>query len=265
MPDASLVRNTSALPSLITPDMLRCVPEPFIDFDFRNSQVAAALPPEGSWSLRFSSIVAVGDGEAIDLLVTAPGRRDPPGDPKQDGKGSMMGVVTIDGAEGETELHFQFLRPSGAPVSLSKFYFTVFDISDGIDGHNDKDVTVSGISEYFVSVVTHVEVATLKKNEFKFSSRGDGKKVGRADVRKMWQNSLHRTVAFTFRNTSEFTLKVGAPRKTKPTRLQFTGWSEIVRYGRKVFSSRRQSPIHTDVISEADTLSVGNASEQVWE
>lgn len=259
------VRNTTALPRAVSPDLLRCAPEPYVDLDFHGSEVVRPSSPPSSWSLRFRSIAAADEVGAIDLLVTRVDRSWAPGDPEQDGKGSMMGVVSIGGGAGEVSLRFRFVRSSTPkPITLSKFYFTVFDVSDGIDGFDDKEVTVSGISEYFVSVATRVAVANKEHGEFEFSSSRSREKAGRSDVRKMWQSSLHGTVAFMFRNTSEFTLKVRAATPgEKLRRFEFAGWSEIVKYGRKVFSVPRQRPVIAGVGNESAGSQVDRTPEQL--
>mmetsp|Transcript_29500 Transcript_29500/g.57849 ORF Transcript_29500/g.57849 Transcript_29500/m.57849 type:complete len:445 (+) Transcript_29500:47-1381(+) len=249
-------RNASALPNIIMPEVLRCVEEPHVQLDFEHSQVVASLPMAENrslgWSLRFAHLARVTPGGAVDLIVTrTEAGQGPPGDPHLDGKGSAMGRITINSSLGEASFKMQFVKEgTNTPVALKKVFFSMFDVVDGIDAMNNKDITVSGVTEYFVSAETRLSVEKIGSDSFRFYGDGTDKKLGRTNVGMMWRNSLHRTVALMFRDTSEFELKVVLPPGgTEVREMEFAGWSEIVRYGRKVFSQPRS---HTTVAAPAE-------------
>jgi len=236
---AEASRNTSALPAIVAQEMLRCVEESYAELDFMHAEVVRAMPPyskDRDWRVRFRGIAKL-SGQPVDLLVTRPWRDSlPPGDPELDGKGSAMGRITVNGTRGPSTLKMQFTKSmTDEPVVMGKVFFTIFDVDDGIDGENDKNVTVTGISEYFLSPSTHLRTAKLSGGQYEFASDSDRKKIGHESVRLMWQNSLHRTVGFMFRDTSEFTVTVTPAQGDRLGNLEFTGWSEIIKYGRKVF------------------------------
>lgn len=242
-------RNVSALPNIVSPEVLRCIEEPHVQLDFEHSEVVASVPSTDNrtlgWSLRFAHLARVTPGGAVDLIVTrTENGQGPPGDPHLDGKGSAMGRVTINSSLGAASFKMQFVKEgTNTPVALKKVFFSLFDVVDGIDGVNNKDITVSGITEYFVSTETRLKVEKKGSDSFRFYGDGDDKKLGRTNVGMMWRNSLHRTVALMFRDTSEFVIKVVLPKEGNEVRdMEFAGWSEIVRYGRKIFSHPRHQP-----------------------
>lgn len=261
-------RNVSALPNIIMPEILRCVEEPHVQLDFEHSEVVSTVPTAENrswgWSLRFAHVAQVTPGGAVDLIVrrTEAGRG-PPGDPHLDGKGSAMGRVTINSSLGEASFKMQFVKEgTNTPVALKKVFFSLFDVVDGIDGVNNKDITVSGITEYFVSTETRLKVQKIGNDSFRFYGDGEDKKLGRTNVGMMWRNSLHRTVALMFRDTSEFVMKVVLPQGGNEVReMEFAGWSEIVRYGRKVFSHPRPQPTVAAPAANEDQASGAPADE----
>merc|ERR1712039_241648 len=85
---------------------------------------------------------------------------------------------------------------------------------------------------YILSKSTLLIVEELSGASYKFSDDGHQKNLGISTVKNMWTNSLHRTVAFEFRNVQWFHLQVqmGKTHAHKQT-MEFAGWSEIVKVG----------------------------------
>lgn len=235
----------SILPTIITPDHLVCKDERYTELNFEMTKIAhsnlGGYGPDGGQpgNLRYERIAHVGSDE-VDLVVTTEGGYSP-GKPDRNGKGSAMGRININSTS-TALLKFRFVKSqTQEPMSLKKVFFTLFDVHGNKDG-NDLEITVSGISEYFVTAQTRVAIKNLSHSQYTFGEvpmtnftvKANNDETAQESVKEMWLNSLNRTVVLMFRNTSEFTLLMKVNPVYAGRDFEFTGWSEVADIGRKV-------------------------------
>lgn len=252
------------LPTIIQPEQLVCKGESFVELDFERAEMAHSNlggqgPDEGApRSLHYRRIAKV-DGDQVDLMVTT-SHGDRLGLPERNGKGSVMGRVSLNGTS-PVHLRFQFVSAATKmPVVLPKVMFTLFDLWD--DGHHPNvEVDVAGASEYFASA----EAALLMEAARGADSDGgcsyaigsaaranesasehhpsrpraleddSGRKASDREksVEEMWQSSVNRSVVFVFRSRSEFSIAARAKPGPAGWDLEFAGWSEVAELGRR--------------------------------
>jgi len=183
------------------------------------------------------------NGIKLDLLVTSD-RKNISGRPERSGKGSAMGRINVN-ASTAVPFKFRFVRTnSQVPVVLKKVFFTFFDVAGGGSDANDKEITVGGISEYFLCDASSVDVTELENGQYIFgkaqpmdgSAAVEARPVADAasqlSVKDLWLNSLNRTVVVMFRDTSEFTVYVSVTPGVDGRDFEFTGWSEVASIGK---------------------------------
>jgi hypothetical protein len=163
--------------------------------------ISTAVDP---WQLRYVG-VGTHDYRKIDLVITTlAGLRHhmPPGDPRKSGVRSATGIVGIQRGS-DTILKFTFVETgTDVPVVLGRVVLSLFDLD--LDG---REVTVSDVSEYFVSRQHELKIQSLGGGNYRFSGDGVAAKVSNASVLRLWQESLRSMVSLKFRQTASFTIR----------------------------------------------------------
>jgi len=239
------------LPEIVTGDQLECAAEPYTDLDFRSAKVSNSnlfgLGPdkEGPATLEF---VGVSDahGSKVDLEISAETGDGPVPDifdPASNGKSSATGLVAVNGSH-PVSLRFNFKdHDTGAPKVLEKVFLTLYDISQS--GDNGLEVNASGISEYFLSHHSVVEVHRPATSSYTFREASPGRQkhhggshpldIEKANVKELWLDSLSRSAVLVYRGVSSFSLSILAS-SSSGRAFEFAGFSQLAstRLGRRV-------------------------------
>jgi hypothetical protein len=235
------------LPTVVQPEQLLCKDEPFAELDFMRSEIAHSnlgnMGPDkdGPEGLHFRSVATVGR-EKVDLLVSTEDGSGL-GLPERNGKCSASGLININGSE-PVQLRFQFVSAdSGKPVTLSKVFFTLFDLVS--EDSSSLQVDVGAAAEYFALDTTRLGVresdGVASDEGCRYSIRGRGREVSASveesdskSVKEMWQESMNSSLLLVFKGQSEFTLTTrGVKPSPRGFDLEFTGMSEVMEMGVK--------------------------------
>lgn len=249
------------LPRIVTPEELKCGAEVFTDLDFQravvvqNNLFGQGPSRNGHKSLEFMGIAKV-HGHSVNLELSAttnPRHEMLGGTPERNGKGSAAGRIHLN-TSFSVDVTFRFRSHStGAPAVLPKVFLTLFDITKA--GVGPLEVNVSGMSEYYLPKHPRFSIQQMGSDLYSFKGGvgqeqqqllleshddGDGGAATAAEepakhkVKELWLDSLNRSAVLVFRETSEFSLSVRAPRGARD--LEFAGWSELVdpQLGQKV-------------------------------
>jgi hypothetical protein len=184
-------------PSMHASDFICQSPPAELDF-------ASAKMSHGAGALIYRGLVR-GEPQqrTVDLIISKEGSlRAPTGQ-----YASAGGRIVMTRGDGETSFKFQFVDSmSQIPVTLGKVFITLFDIDNGLDR---KEITVAGLSAYYLSSDTWLKGREYTAGLFRFSS-GEYQPGEESDstLDGMWRNSQRRTVVLAFEDLSEFTLNV---------------------------------------------------------
>jgi hypothetical protein len=197
---------------------LACQKESNVDLTFEGVDVDVVRPTAASaasWQLRYVG-VGTSNYRKIDLVITTMAgleHRMPPGDSRRSGTRSATGIVSIQRGS-DVVLKFKFVETgTDTPVTLGRVVFSLFDLD-----LDSREVTVSGISEYFVSRRHSLRIENLGEGSYRFSGIGSASHLLNASVLRIWQDSLRGMVSLKFRRTAEFTIRFKTPNEAgKPT------------------------------------------------
>jgi hypothetical protein len=172
-----------------------------------HSNLGGAGPDDGAETLVFQNI-AVQDGESVDLVVTSSSETPyvPNSALKNGLHGGLFGIINQK-VNNEVSLTFRFVNRNGEPVTMDPFFFTLYDIDQGMDHASRESVTVSGFSEYRVAEETELRIEVLGDDSATFTSSLRGGKVDNPTHPMALTNAeKERTVVLKFPETSEFSL-----------------------------------------------------------
>jgi hypothetical protein len=162
-------------------------------------------PDDGAETLVYESI-AVQDGTSVDLIVTASTPYFPNSALKNGIHGGLFGLINV-AVNSAVDLNFRFVDRQGSPVTLDPFFFTLYDIDQGMDHASRESVTVRGFSEYRVAEETELRIEVLGDDSATFTSSLRGGKVDNPTHPMALTNAeKERTVVLKFPATSEFSL-----------------------------------------------------------
>jgi len=172
-----------------------------------HSNLGGQGPDDGAETLVYQNI-AVQNGEAVDLVVTS--SADTPyvanSALKNGLHGGLFGIINQK-VNNEVILNFRFVTRNGEPVTMDPFFFTLYDIDQGMDHASRESVTVNGFSEYRVAEETELRIEVLGDDSAIFTSSLRGGKVDNPTHPMALTNAeKERTVVLKFPETSEFSL-----------------------------------------------------------
>jgi len=119
--------------------------------------------------------------------------------------GNCFGQVNVKCGT-SVQLRFSFAdSTSGAPVTLSKFDFTMADIDQGVDGNCKESVIVDGYSDY--AMRTDTEIVKSTSNGAKtFTASVHGTEADNPSELQMTDEQEKRAVSFLFENIQSFVI-----------------------------------------------------------
>jgi len=170
-----------------------------------HSNLGGQGPDDGAETLVYENI-AIQDGVAVDLVVTAATPYEPNSALKNGLQGGLFGIINQK-VNNAVDLNFRFVDRQGAPVTLDPFYFTLYDIDQGMDHSSRESVTARGFSEYRVAEETEIRIEVLGDDSATFTSALRGGKVDNPTHPMALTNAeKERTVVLKFPETSEFSI-----------------------------------------------------------
>jgi len=170
-----------------------------------HSNLGGQGPDDGAETLVYES-VAVQDGVSVDLIVTASSPYFPNSALKNGIHGGLFGIINV-AVNTAVDLNFRFVDRQGSPVTLDPFFFTLYDIDQGMDHSSRESVTARGFSEYRVAEETELRIEVLGDDSATFTSSLRGGKVDNPTHPMALTNAeKERTVVLKFPPTSEFSL-----------------------------------------------------------
>lgn len=170
-----------------------------------HSNLGGQGPDDGAETLVYQNI-AIHDGVAVDLVVTAATPYEPNSALKNGLHGGLFGIINQK-VNNAVDLNFRFVDRQGVPVTLDPFFFTLYDIDQGMDHASRESVTARGFSEYRVAEETELRIQVLGDDAATFTSSLRGGKVDNPTHPMALTNAeKERTVVLKFPETSEFTL-----------------------------------------------------------
>jgi len=170
-----------------------------------HSNLGGQGPDDGAETLVFANI-AVQDGVAVDLVVTAGTPYEANSALKNGIHGGVFGIIN-QRVNNALDLTFRFVDRQGSPVTMDPFFFTLYDIDQGMDHASRESVTVQGFSEYRVAEETELRIEVLGDDSAVFTSSLRGGKVDNPTHPMALTNAeKDRTVVLKFPETSEFSL-----------------------------------------------------------
>lgn len=170
-----------------------------------HSNLGGQGPDDGAETLVFESI-AVQDGVAVDLIVTASSEYTPNSALKNGLHGGHFGMINL-AVNAAVDLNFRFVDRNGSPVTLDPFFFTLYDLDQGMAHEARESITARGFSEYRVAEETELRIEVLGDDAATFTSSLRGGKVDNPTHPMSLTNAeKERTVVLKFPETSEFSL-----------------------------------------------------------
>jgi len=170
-----------------------------------HSNLGGQGPDDGAETLVYQNI-AIQDGVAVDLVVTASTPYEPNSALKNGLHGGLFGIINLR-VNNAVDLNFRFVDRQGAPVTMDPFFFTLYDIDQGMDHASRESVTAHGFSEYRVAEETELRIEVLGDDSASFTSSLRGGKVDNPTHPMALNNAeKERTVVLKFPETSEFSL-----------------------------------------------------------
>jgi len=170
-----------------------------------HSNLGGQGPDDGAETLVYQNI-AIQDGIAVDLVVTAATPYEPNSALKNGLHGGLFGIVNQK-VNNAVDLNFRFVDRQGIPVAMDPFFFTLYDIDQGMDHSSRESVTVRGFSEYRVAEETELRIEVLGDDSATFTSSLRGGKVDNPIHPMVLTNAeKERTVVLKFPQTSEFSI-----------------------------------------------------------
>jgi len=172
-----------------------------------HSNLGGQGPDDGAETLVYQNI-AIQDGESVDLVVTSSADTSyvPNSALKNGLHGGLFGIINQK-VNNAVSLNFRFVNRNGEPVTMDPFFFTLYDIDQGMDHASRESVTVNGFSEYRVAEETEMRIEVLGDDSATFTSSLRGGKVDNPTHPMALTNAeKERTVVLKFPETSEFSL-----------------------------------------------------------
>jgi len=170
-----------------------------------HSNLGGQGPDDGAETLVYQN-VAIQDGVAVDLVVTAATPYEPNSALKNGLHGGLFGIINQK-VNNAVDLNFRFVDRNGSPVTMDPFFFTLYDIDQGMDHASRESVTARGFSEYRVAEETELRIEVLGDDSATFTSSLRGGKVDNPTHPMALTNAeKERTVVLKFPETSEFSL-----------------------------------------------------------
>lgn len=205
--------HTSRLSAEDQADMRRlCTPERTLNFSTStviHSNLGGKGPDDGEESLVYQN-VARKDGKSVDLVVTTIGDGYTPRVPEKNGvrgtqEAGQFGLVNI-AVNTDVNLRFSFVdSETGADVTMDPFYFTVFDIDQGMAHESFRAVYISGFDQFKVSPTTELTVTPNGNDTATFRSSLRGGEIDNPiGPRALDDVQKDRTVTVTFPAVSSF-------------------------------------------------------------
>jgi len=170
-----------------------------------HSNLGGQGPDDGAETIVYENI-AVQDGVAVDLIITAATPYEANSALKNGLHGGLFGIINQK-VNNALDLNFRFVDRQGSPVTMDPFFFTLYDIDQGMDHSSRESVTARGFSEYRVAEETELRIEVLGDDSATFTSSLRGGKVDNPTHPMALTNAeKERTVVLKFPETSEFSL-----------------------------------------------------------
>jgi len=170
-----------------------------------HSNLGGQGPDDGPETLVYQNI-GIQDGASVDLVVTAATPYEPNSALKNGLRGGLFGIINQK-VNNAVDLNFRFVDRQGSPVTMDPFFFTLYDIDQGMDHASRESVTVRGFSEYRVGEETELRIEVMGDDSATFTSSLRGGKVDNPTHPMALTNAeKERTVVLKFPETSEFSL-----------------------------------------------------------
>jgi len=170
-----------------------------------HSNLGGQGPDDGAETLVYQNI-GIQDGVAVDLIVTAATPYMPNSALRNGIHGGVFGIINQK-VNNDVDLTFRFVDREGGPVMMDPFFFTFYDVDQGMDHASRESVTVRGFTEYRVAEETELRIEVLGDDAATFTSSLRGGKVDNPTHPMALTNAeKERTVVLKFPQTSEFSV-----------------------------------------------------------
>jgi len=168
-----------------------------------HSNLGGQGPDDGAETLVYQNI-GIQSGVAVDLIVTSATPYTPNSALKNGLHGGLFGIINQK-VNNAVDLTFRFVDRDGGPVTMDPFFFTFYDVDQGMDHSSREAVTVRGFTEYRVGAETELRIEVLGDDVATFTSSLRGGKVDNPTHPMALTNAeKERTVVFKFPQSSEF-------------------------------------------------------------
>jgi hypothetical protein len=196
-----------------------------------HSNLAGLGPDSGASGIRMSSITTE-NGEDVDLLITSQSDYTP-NDVSKNGRNDCFGVLNVD-TDSSVELLFRFVKAgTDTPVTLSNFFFSVYDV-DQFKRDLSKEYVVfpDPIEGYRLDGNSELETSGTPGRDLKFRSTQYGNGVDNPrDPLELTDLQKERTVTVQMKDTNQFRMTFGVEKddrwRAKGRNFLFAGRSSL--------------------------------------
>lgn len=172
-----------------------------------HSNLGGQGPDDGAETLVYQNI-AVKNGVPVDLVVTTSGAYVPNAATKNGLYLGVFGIVNLK-VNNAVDLTFRFVDRQGGPVTMDPFFWTFYDIDQGMDHASRRAVTVRGFTEYRVAEESELRIEVLGDDSASFRSSLRGGKVDNpSHPMALTGTEKERTVVVKFPALSEFSVSL---------------------------------------------------------
>jgi len=168
-----------------------------------HSNLGGMGPDDGPETLVYQGL-GQKDGESVDLVITAATPYAPNDALKNGIHSENFGNVNLK-VNNHVNLTFRFVNSLGSPKTMDPFFFTFYDIDQGMSHESREAVSVFGFQQFKVSNETELDIVAHGENAATFQSTLRGGKVDNPKhPRFLTEVEEERTVVLTMPETSEF-------------------------------------------------------------
>jgi len=204
--DMSEVKALSASSHLSNAAM--CETSTSLDFSatiVSHNNLGGQGPDTGDETLVYSGITSK-NGFVVDLVISATSSYTPR-DASKNGLQDSFGLINLE-INSAVDLLFRFVS-NGQPIVMDSFYFTFFDLDQGMAHQAREKVTIRGFNSYELSEDSSLDTEELGESSAIFSSSMRGGKVDNPiSPMSLSHMQRERSVVVTFSGVSEFSVQL---------------------------------------------------------
>lgn len=210
-----------------------CLPQNALNFSaslVSHSNLGGAGPDDGDETLVYESVFSK-NGMPVDLVISAASEYIPGESGKNGMHGGVFGLVNLR-VDSHVDLMFRFIDRAGDPVEFGPFYFTFFDIDQGMAHGSRKSITAHGLSDFKLDEHTELSLEYLDDTSVKFMSTERGNREDNpSNPSTLTREAAQRTVTLIYPEVSEFFISLEEANYADPSHgrnFLFSGPSSMV-------------------------------------